>query len=497
MKYKKIYLTALLFFSVVIISQEQDFNSKKIGLSLLNLPAVTSENIIQTTQFRKSRPDNESFDTESPDAGSVESWHNSTQTRKPLDIDTPRTSYKNFSLYLDEFIHKQKGFLNATAWINTKVDTEDPRLKNSFIPDYIRPCILKFETRPDSHIFLWGDLHGDVKTLSSCLYKLYQDKIIDNNFTILKSNCYFFFLGDMVDRGQHGIDTLALLFIFATKNPGKVFLIRGNHEDLTLNKQEYYENNQVLTHFYKQLKIFSTFNLKGEQEFNTLINNLVLFYNLLPVAAFVGCNNNYVQCCHGGLEYRYNPEKLLNNSHYTALEAITSLPLPAELKKQEYWDSLKVDSVSCFGQIRDIKPNNIKTFDLGFLWNDFNAKNTYDTYCRPERGIMMGKLFAEKIFESYSKKNAQIKGIIRAHQHNPSMPGILNPQNTGIFSLWNNQVFTTIATSMFIGSMTFIELITQNDFSKWMMKNYNLGSEDSDWIERENTLSNWQNIVIE
>jgi len=140
----------------------------------------------------------------------------------------------------------------------------------------------------------------------------------------------------MVDRGQHGIDTLTLLFVFATKNPGKVFLIRGNHEDLTLNQQDHPDKNTILTQFYEQLRQFSYINNKSDLEFKTLINNVVFFYNLLPVAAFAGCNNNYIQCCHGGLEVRYNPEKLLNSSHTVALEAIESLNLPATWHVEDY-----------------------------------------------------------------------------------------------------------------------------------------------------------------
>jgi hypothetical protein len=263
-----------------------------------------------------------------------------------------------------------------------------------------------------------------------------------------------------------------------------------------MNKKHYYKQNQGLNHFYTQLKLFYDTQNSSElkNSFAELINTIALFYNTLPVAAFVGCNNNYFQCCHGGLEVRYNPQELLHSPQPIYLQAIENLSV--SWIDDEKFKSLQIDPV-CEKYLIDLAQPQIKPFDLGFLWNDFNGEphDNLATSCEHSRGFIMGKLFTEEILKKYSNK-AVVKGVIRAHQHNPTMAGVLSPSNQGVYTIWNNQVITTIATSVFNKTASFIELTVQSDFNKWELKSYNLNYESPGWRVRLKPLSKWRNIVI-
>ena len=44
-----------------------------------------------------------------------------------------------------------------------------------------------------------------------------------------RTNVYLF-NGDVADRGSHAVEIFVLLFCFMLKEPGSVFLSRGNHD---------------------------------------------------------------------------------------------------------------------------------------------------------------------------------------------------------------------------------------------------------------------------
>ena len=56
-----------------------------------------------------------------------------------------------------------------------------------------------------------------------------------------KSNPYVF-NGDFVDRGNNGVEVMAIYFMFQILYPDHVYINRGNHEDFLINKQFGFEN---------------------------------------------------------------------------------------------------------------------------------------------------------------------------------------------------------------------------------------------------------------
>lgn len=69
------------------------------------------------------------------------------------------------------------------------------------------------------------------------------------------------FLGDFVDRGSHGVEVVALISCLKIVYPDKMFIVRGNHEEESLNRAySFYE--EVICRFPgdpKRRESFSAF----------------------------------------------------------------------------------------------------------------------------------------------------------------------------------------------------------------------------------------------
>jgi protein phosphatase len=80
-------------------------------------------------------------------------------------------------------------------------------------------------TLPSAPCFVFiGDLHGDLVAARSALNTVWSD---------LVSDCIVVFLGDYIDRGDHQLETLALVLSLKSSFPERVVLLRGNHEPPT------------------------------------------------------------------------------------------------------------------------------------------------------------------------------------------------------------------------------------------------------------------------
>lgn len=411
-----------------------------------------------------------SFPAQAKLPNSVTEWYHVAHDRDPSAPAKPLVSYQELIDLLDDFMRAQKTFFSKTPWLNNTHPKMDAATLSQV--SKTQPIVLKCETLHANKIFFWGDLHGDIQALSSSLYKLHQDNIIGDDFKLKNSEHLCFFLGDLTDRGEHGPDTLALLFTFALKNWGKVFLLRGNHEDTRITNN--YGFSQQLSRLYEAAEKPTTLWEKldnhvriflGKRSFNSLqqsFKKFTQFYNLLPAAVFVGCEGNFVQCCHGGLDWKYRPLELLGSENALCLQNII--------------------------EMADIDP-----FYLDFLWADFCAvgdtsKTTHD----PNRGTMWGRKDCEQILTDSSSGENRLRGVIRAHQHNHTMPGLFDLNNTGVYSLWNNQVLTTIGTGIYTKAAAFMQLTVDEDFDKWNLISHNLQKEG--WHLRTSLLKNWKNI---
>ena len=97
------------------------------------------------------------------------------------------------------------------------------------------PHVLKLVLPPAAKVAVFGDFHGAVHSLVRELVGLAERGLLDAQTLRLAPGMHLLFLGDYVDRGAWGVETLAIVMRLALANPGRVFPVRGNHEDLAMN----------------------------------------------------------------------------------------------------------------------------------------------------------------------------------------------------------------------------------------------------------------------
>jgi len=114
-----------------------------------------------------------------------------------------------------------------------------------------------------------GDIHGQ-----------YYDLLRLFEYGGFPPEANYLFLGDYVDRGPNGLETICLLLAYKIKYPENFFMLRGNHECGSINR---------IYGFYDECR--ERYNLKIWKAFNDC-------FNCLPLGAII---EDKILCIHGGL----------------------------------------------------------------------------------------------------------------------------------------------------------------------------------------------------
>jgi len=194
----------------------------------------------------------------------------------------------------------------------------------------------------EAPIKLVGDIHGQFPDLL---------RLLENNG--YPPDTRYLFLGDYIDRGKQGLECVVLLMSYKVKYSDKIFLLRGNHEDASINR---------IYGFYDECK--RRYSVKLWKEFNDTLN-------CLPLAAVI---DDKIFCVHGGL----SPEM-------RKLDDIRNLPRPSAVPDQ--------------GMLCD------------FLWSDPDPE--ISGWGENDRGVSytFGADVVEQFLEKYD-----FDLIVRAHQ---------------------------------------------------------------------------------
>lgn len=166
-------------------------------------------------------------------------------------------------------------------------------------------------------------------------------------------NQRYLFLGDYIDRGAMGLETLCLLLAMKVRYPGHVFLLRGNHE------------TREMTGEYGFARECVSKTSKGVYE------DFCSMFDLMPVSALIG---GRILCVHGGL----SPE-------LSTLEQLREIARPAD--------------ASCKSMLSDV------------LWSD--PSRAADEWGPNERGDTV--VWGKKPLHAFLERN-NLSMLIRAHQ---------------------------------------------------------------------------------
>lgn len=226
----------------------------------------------------------------------------------------------------------------------------------------------KNKEKPPAKLFFVGDTHGSffdtIKLIPYFVQEIQKGQ--KNGFEVK-----IVFIGDFIDRGKLDIHNLLYIMTFNLKYPKNVLLLRGNHEEISINAH-YGFGTRVMKHFSQLL--FASFNH---------------MFKDLPLIAVFHCNQGSIMCLHGGIPLI--PNKSADGYEVPQLTAY-------QFNNRRVWID-EMDEVT-----------------QQILWNDPIRNydpNSEQKYFKSRRGI--GYVFNHEIFNEFCVKN-QISLLFRGHQ---------------------------------------------------------------------------------
>lgn len=268
----------------------------------------------------------------------------------------------------------------------------------------------KHQVNAGDSITVVGDLHGCGLRLDLTLKALQKQKILDAEFRLAPGK-YLVFLGDYMDRGSNNLKVLEQLMTLKIENPQQVYLIRGNHEDISQNSMQFYTPRSVDSHY-------RSFMAKSD---NTAA--LAKFYNHLPAALYLGQKNEttgkfeYAQYCHGLFHMYTDPFPILStdsphaiswvNSSDTFSSRIQKIELEAILGDNPV-NTKKITAIKKLKELSTLftpKSSNIYWLDVGDALDHLGSGRE-----------TIPPIYAKAYLQAMSTADIKIKEIFRGHQ---------------------------------------------------------------------------------
>lgn len=259
---------------------------------------------------------------------------------------------------MDKF---RKKVMNSLTVCKTDWDILDLCIKDATEHMKLLPNVVDVEVQRGHNVVFVGDVHGDAKMLSAVLSSFGDDPTYANNWV---------FLGDYVDRGEQGLEVVAMLFALFAQYPDRVTLVRGNHEERHIN------------HLYGfSQECANKCGLSRYESINEVFRHM-------PIAAFIvsPCLSERIFAVHGGIPS-------------------ASLVALRELHPRSTYSCI-TDTV----HNREIS---------GWVWSDPHDTDMPFAVPNRNRNVSGAMWFPPSMSEEFCRENG-VKFIVRAHQREES-----------------------------------------------------------------------------
>jgi Calcineurin-like phosphoesterase len=342
----------------------------------------------------------------------------------------PLKSFSQFAKVLNEFFRvcKTGDLAESSAWLGQGPLT--PQFFNTHTAYFLKPPIpfqpfvQRILAPPGAQFMFHGDLHGDIHSLVAWVDWLNQKGCL-RGFRIARPDVYLVLLGDYTDRGVYGIEVLYTLLRLKVENPDRVLLVRGNHEDVSL---------------AARYGFISECRGKFGRDFD--LKRVMRLYDFLPVALYLSCGTNVIQCNHGGMEPGFDPRPLLDAPDPVRFQLLGRLNQQQFLKSHlEFASGLSVQSRRLMQNgLLDFQPQSpIQPWVIGFMWNDFSVVRGEPQFdFDPGRAFVYGESTTKYLLNAFSTPKHRIQAVFRAHQHATILNGMMRRLKVGhgIYRHW-------------------------------------------------------------
>lgn len=262
----------------------------------------------------------------------------------------------------------------------------------------------QLESFEHPQIYVRADLHGDLKSLIENLKVLQNEGLLGENFDC-PPGVHLVFLGDYCDRGFYGTEILQILMLLQVENPTQVHLIRGNHEDISI--------NIVYSRTDKNLQ-----KVLADPETRTLLTE---FYETMPLSIYVCMNDEkkeYVQFTHGLFEISLDPSPLLDSDQSDGYLLVPKKRMLSE-RVRKLSDSPSHSLKSAAKRISDIfaqtKFEGIEDELTAYNWADVTpGKSSFTKLNEREYKVNAEDI---KAYLTVSSDKHTVELVLRGHQH--------------------------------------------------------------------------------